>query len=392
MTDPFMPLLRDKFDPVAELGHARSQEPIKKLEFPFGLSAWLITRYADVKQVLTESGKYSNDFAHLAAATAGQTPPSPNPGGLGFADPPDHTRLRRLLTPEFTTRRLAGLQPRIDQIVTEQLDRMTDAGGPADLVPAFAVPIPSLVISELLGVPYQEREHFQKLSESRFDIFANRTDPMGAVTESLTYLKTLVTRERANPSDGMLGMLVREHGDQISDDELAGLADGLLTGGHETTASMLALGALVLLQRPDLAALLRDGDDHTDAIVEELLRYLTVVQVAFPRFARHDIDIADHHIAKGDMVLCSLSSADRDHTLAAQPDTVDPRQAGTGHLAFGYGIHRCVGAELAKMELRTAYPALLRRFPNLHLTVDLEQVSFRQYSIVHGIDELPVTW
>jgi cytochrome P450 len=356
MTDPFMPLLRDQFDPVPQLGHARSEEPIKRLEFPFGLSAWLITRYHDVKQVLTESGKYSNDFAHLAAATAGQTPPSPHPGGLGFADPPDHTRLRRLLTPAFTMRRLARLQPRIDQIVTQQLDRIADAGRPADLVPAFAVPIPSLVISELLGVPYEEREEFQKLSESRFDIFANLTDPMGSITKSLAYLRSLVVRERAHPGEGLIGMLVRKHGDTISDDELAGLADGLLTGGHETTASMLALGTLVLLQRPDLAAALRAGDSHTDAIVEELLRYLTVVQVAFPRFALHDMGIAGHQIAKGDMILCSLTSADRDHTLVEEPDIVDPRQAGTAHLAFGYGIHRCVGAELAKWNCEPPIP------------------------------------
>ena len=169
VNDPFMPLLRNRFDPVPQLGRARRHEPIKKLEFPFGLTAWLVTRYADVKQVLTESGKYSNDFAHLSAATAGKTPPSPHPGGLGFADPPDHTRLRRLLTPEFTKRRLARLQPRIDQIIAQQLDRIADAPPPVDLVPAFAVPIPSLVISELLGVPYEEREEFQKLSESRFD-------------------------------------------------------------------------------------------------------------------------------------------------------------------------------------------------------------------------------
>jgi cytochrome P450 len=392
MTDPFLPLLRNQFDPVPQLSRTRRDQPIKKLEFPFGLTAWLITRYADVKQVLTESGKYSNDFAHLAAATAGKMSPSPHPGGLGFADPPDHTRLRRLLTPEFTVRRLARLQPRIDQIITQQLDRIADAPRPTDLVPTFAIPIPSLVISELLGVPYDEREEFQKLSESRFDIFANLTDPMGAITDSLRFLTTLVARERAHPGEGLIGRLVRKHGDDITDAELAGLADGLLTGGHETTASMLALGTLLLLQRPELAAALRAGDHHTDAIVEELLRYLTVVQVAFPRFARHNMGIAGHHIAKGDMVLCSLSSADRDDILVEEPDIVDPRQAGTAHLAFGYGIHRCIGADLAKMELRTAYPALLRRFPALRLAVDLDEVKFRPYSIVHGIDELPVTW
>ncbi|WP_188944974.1 cytochrome P450 [Nakamurella endophytica] len=387
-----MPLLRDKLDPVPELAARRADQPISKLEFPFGFSAWLVTRYDDVRQVLADADAFSNDFANLTAAATGRAAPAADPGGLGFADPPDHTRLRRILTPEFTMRRLGRLQPRIADIIDQQLDRMATAGPGVDLVSSFATPIPSLVISELLGVPYSEREAFAQLSESRFDIFANLGDPMGAVTESLIYLKTLVQRERDQPGEGMLGMIVREHGDAITDDELAGLADGLLTGGHETTASMLALGALVLLQQPDLATRLRHDDTHTAAIVDELLRYLTVVQVAFPRFARRDLQIGDQHIDKGDMLLCSLTSANRDPNLAAEPDQVHPPQASTAHLAFGHGIHRCVGAELAKMELRAAYPALLRRFPGLQLDIDVADINYRQYSIVHGIDNLPVSW
>ena len=392
MTDAFMPLLRRGFDPVPELGQRRESEPVSKLEFPFGISAWLVTRYDDVKQVLTEAAKYSNSFAHLAAATAGQTPPAPDPGGLGFADPPDHTRLRRLLTPQFTVRRLNQLQPRIEAIVAGQLDEIEAAGQGADLVEHFAMPIPSLVICELLGVPYEDRDSFQKLSESRFDIFANLGDPMASITESLRYLKGLVLKEREHPGDGLLGMMVREHGDDVTDDELAGLADGLLTGGHETTASSLSLGTLVLLARPDLAQALRTGDEQTGAIVEELLRYLTVVQVAFPRFAREDLVIGGQQIKAGEMVLCSLSSADRDTVLAASPDRVEPDQASTAHFAFGYGIHRCVGAELARIELRIAFPALLRRFPQLRLAIDADDVAFREYSIVHGVDALPVNW
>jgi cytochrome P450 len=317
--------------------------------------------------------------------------PTVDPGGLGFADPPDHTRLRKLLTPEFTVHRLNRLKPRITEIVDERLEAMAAAGQPADLVDLLAMPVPSLVMCELLGVPYADRETFQTLSASRFDIFANLDNPMGAISESLAYLKGLVERKRAQPDDGLLGAIIRSQGDAITDDELAGLADGLLTGGHETTASMLALGALLLTQRPDLAEQLRRGE-QTDAIVDELLRYMTVVQVAFPRFAKEDTTIGGERVAKGEMVLCSLSGADRDPSFVPDPDTVDPHQGSTAHFAFGYGIHRCVGAELARIELRIAFPALVRRFPQLQPARPLEDLEFRQYSIVHGLDTLPVVW
>ncbi|GAA2014949.1 cytochrome P450 [Nakamurella flavida] len=393
MTEAFMPLQRNRFDPVPELGQRRSEQPVSKLEFPFGISAWLVTRYADVKQVLGSVDGFSNDFRRLtAAAGAGDDDTTVDPGGLGFADPPDHTRLRRLLTPQFTVRRLAQLGPGIEKIITGRLDAMEQAGPPVDLVAEFAMPIPSLVICELLGVPYEDRETFQSLSESRFDLFGNLGDPMGAITASLQYLTGLVEQQRRDPGDGLLGMLIREHGDEITDAELAGLADGLLTGGHETTASSLALGALVLMERPDLAASLRDSDTDTAAVVEELLRYLTVVQVAFPRFARTDLEIGGQRIAAGDMVLCSLSAADRDSELVGRPDEVAPDQAVTAHLAFGYGIHRCVGAELARIELRAAFPALVRRFPGLAVAGSAADLTFREYSLVHGMDALPVTW
>ena len=390
MTDPFMPLLRRGFDPVPDLAERRIEQPVGKLEFPFGISAWLLTRHADVKQVLGDVSGYSNDFARMNEAVAGQVP-TVDPGGLGFADPPDHTRLRKLLTPEFTVHRLNRLKPRITAIVDERLDAVEAAGQPADLVEEFAMPIPSLVMCELLGVPYEDRDVFQTLSASRFDIFANLDNPMGAITESLAYLKGLVLQKRENPDDGLLGAIITSQGDAITDDELAGLADGLLTGGHETTASMLSLGALMLTQRPDLADMLRAGE-QTEAIVDDLLRYMTVVQIAFPRFAREDTVIGGEHIAKGEMILCSLSSADRDPDFVGEPDTVDPKQASTAHFAFGYGVHRCVGAELARIELRIAFPALVRRFPALRPALPLEQLEFRQYSIVHGLETLPMNW
>jgi cytochrome P450 len=313
-----------------------------------------------------------------------------------MTDPPYHTKLRRLLTPEFTMRRLQRLQPRIDAIIAGQLDAIEAAGAPADLVHLFALPIPSLVICELLGVPYSDRDDFQALSTARFDL-GSEASPLDTIGTSLDYLQTLVLRERADPGEGLLGMLIREHGDELTDRELAGIADGILTGGHETTASSLSLGVLALLQSPQYFAQLGTADeDAVHRAVEELLRYLTVVQVAFPRFARTEIQIGGVTVPAGQMVLVSLSAADRDAILAAEGapsmDAFDPTRPAGSHLAFGYGIHRCVGAELARMELRAAFPALARRFPTLRLAVPIADLAFRNSSIVYSVQTLPVAW
>ncbi|NUO61801.1 MAG: cytochrome P450 [Hamadaea sp.] len=378
-----VPLRRTGLDPVPELGTIREQAPVSRLPVPFGLRVWLVTGYAAAKQVLADGDGFSTDFANLAPGVAG-------PGGLGFADPPEHTRLRKLLTPEFTMRRLARLTPRIHDIVGERLDAMAAMPGPVDLVAEFALPIPSLVICELLGVPYADRADFQRLAMARFDVFAGADAPLGAISESLDYLRTVVQAQRRHPGDGLIGMIIREHGDEVTDDELAGLADGVLTGGFETTASMLALGALVLLQDPQAVQLVRTTDEAAAPFVEEVLRHLAVVQVAFPRFARDDLTIAGTPISRGDVVIVSLSGANRDPVLGPDLEHPDPTRTPTSHLAFGHGLHRCIGAELAKMELRTAYPALVRRFPGMRLAVDAADLRFRRASIVYGVGALPV--
>lgn len=391
MTEAFMPLMRNGLDPVAGLAERQRDQPVSKLEFPFGITAWLVTGYADVQAVIGDTQRFSNDFSNVVASAGGQATAAQDPGGLGFSDPPNHTRLRRALTPEFTMRRLSRLVPRIEQIVQQQLDVMTAAGSPVDLVETFAMPIPSLVICELLDVPYPDRADFQRLSGSRFDIFGGAGTGLEAISESLAYMAELVAAQRQRPGDGLLGMLIRDHGDQIDDRELAGLADGLLIGGHETTASMLALGAILLLNHPEAAAALREDDEAAGPAVEEMLRYLTVVQVAFPRFAKADLELGGQQIKAGEMVLCSLSGANRDPALGPDMQGFDPTRI-SPHLAFGYGAHRCVGAELAKMELRIAYPALLRRFPDLRLAQPMDEISFHEYSVVHGVDTLPVEW
>lgn len=391
--DPFTPLRRAGLDPMPDLAALRTASPVRRLEFPFGVDVWLVSGYDAAKAVLGHADGFSNDFERITRITGGLAGTEQNPGGLGMTDPPAHTRLRRMLTPEFTRHRLQRLVPRIEQIATDLLDGMASAGSPVDFVQAFAIPLPSLVICELLSVPYPDREAFGRLSGARFDIFGGVGTGLDAVSESLAFMRELVSQQRSQPGDGLLGMLVRTYGDEIDDEELAGLADGVLVGGHETTASMLALGAIALLTSPERAQLVRDGDaDAVHRIVEELLRYLTVVQIAFPRFARETLEIGGQRIEAGDMVLCSLSGANRDPALCADPELFDPTREPTPHLAFGYGVHRCLGSELARMELRIAYPALLRRFPAVRLDRPLSEISFREYSLVFGVQELPLAW
>jgi cytochrome P450 len=212
-----------------------------------------------------------------------------------------------------------------------------------------------------------------------------------AVTASRDYMAGLVAEQRRNPGDDMIGMLIREHGDDIGDEELVGLADLLLIAGHETTSNMLGMGTLLLLRHPEQAAQIRAGEGVEEA-VEELLRYLSVVHAVMPRTAMTDVELSGQLIRKGEVVLCSLPAANRDPELGDDLDTLDIKRKISAHVAFGHGVHHCLGAPLARMEMKIAFPALLRRFPNLAPAIPFEEVPFRAFSVVYGLTSLPVTW
>lgn len=307
-----------------------------------------------------------------------------------MTDPPLHTTLRRYLTPEFTMRRLARLEPEIERVVAERLDAMEAAGPEVDLVSAFAFPVPFQVICELLGLPNEDREKFFSLGVARFDLTHGGAGMFGAAAHTRDFLIKAVAAQRAAPGDGLIGGLLKEHGDELDDLTLGGIADGVFLGGYETSASMLALGSYLLAESPDAIALLRKDPASVDRVVEELLRHLTVVQMGFVRFALRDLVLGTKQIAAGDVVAISLLGANRDPLLSDDPDTFDPQRAPTRHLAFGHGIHRCVGAELARMELRIALRALAERFPDLAVTAPIQSLDFRQLSVVYGVEELPV--
>lgn len=375
---------RNGFDPVDELARIRDDEGVVRFTTPFGMPAYLICRYEDVREVFADGTRFSN-----AIAPFGQ-PGEDTSGQLLSLDPPDHTRLRRMLTPEFTVRRMRRLEPRITEIVDAALDDLEAAGRPADLVEHFALPVPSLVICELLGVPYADRAEFQDRSARMLDISLSAAEQDAVRREDRAYMASLVARAQADPGEDMLGMLVREHGDDLTTDELIGISGLLLLAGHETTSNMLGLGTLALLRHPDQLALIREDPALVEPALEELLRWLSIVHTPMPRVTTTEVRIAGHTIPAGSLVLPSLPAANRDPAVVENPEVLDVTRGSSRHVAFGHGVHHCLGAPLARMEMRIAFPALLRRFPGLAPADD--HPDFRIFSAVYGLHSLHVTW
>ena len=388
---------RNAFDPTPELGEIRQNEGVRSVVNAFGMQVFLVTRHDDVKAMLSDHERFSNTrppgFVMPGAPNVSdEEVASARAGNLLGLDPPEHQRLRRMLTPEFTIRRIKRLEPRITEIVTEHLDAMESAGAPVDLVESFALPIPSLVICELLGVPYDDRADFQERSGRQLDLSLPIQERLELQRASRAYMHSLVTRARTTPGEDILGMLVREHGDELTDDELVGIAGLLLLAGHETTSNMLGLGTLALLRNPDQLAMVREDPDALGPAVEELLRWLSIVQTSIPRITTTDVEIAGVPIPAGQLVFASLPSGNRDPGFVDSPDVLDIRRGAPGHLAFGHGVHHCLGAPLARMEMRIAWPALLRRFPNLALAEDFADVQFRSFHFIYGLRSLMVKW
>ena len=400
MSAPAIPPLhmrRDAFSPTPELAEIRATEGVTTVVNAFGMRVYLVTRHDDVKDVLSDHERFSN--ARPPGFVVPGAPPvsedeqdQARSGNLLGLDPPEHQRLRRMLTGQFTGRRMKQLEPRITQIVDQHLDAMEEAGAPIDLVEAFALPIPALVICELLGVPFGDRREFQHRAARQLDLSIPIPERMQLARAGREYMAELVTAARRNPGDDILGMLVTEHGTELSDDELIGIASLLLLAGHETTSNMLSLGPLALLRHPEQLAAVRSDPAAVGPAVEELLRWLTVVHAAIPRITTTDVEVAGVVIPAGQLVFASLSSANRDPAAIADPDVLDIRRGAMGHLAFGHGVHHCLGAPLARMEMRTALPALLQRFPGLALAEDFADVEYRSFHFIYGLRSLRVTW
>ncbi|WP_199442814.1 cytochrome P450 [Umezawaea beigongshangensis] len=393
-----LPMERDAgpFDPPRAITRLREVRPVSPMIFPDGHEGWLVTGYDEVRRVLADtrfSSRQDLGVLHVPYETPGMptfTEPSPpEPGVFISMDPPDHTRLRRKLTGAFTVRRVKQLEERIVEIAERQLAEMARLTPPVDLVKEFALPVPSLVICELLGVPYSERENFQAHSATFVKKDVTLEEKMAAYTGLTGYLSELVTRKRAAPDDDILSDLARD--DDLGVDELTGIAFLLLFAGHETTANVLGLGTFALLEHPEQLAELRADPQLLPAAVEELLRYLSIADVFF-RYAAEDVELGDETIPAGSTVIVSLLAANRDPRRFENPDALDVHRKARGHLSFGHGVHQCLGQQLARIEMHAAFEGLLRRFPSLELAVPAGEVRLKTDMNIYGVHELPVTW
>ncbi|MFF5176176.1 cytochrome P450 [Micromonospora sp. NPDC000089] len=392
---PSHPTVRgNPFDPPAELAELREREPISRMVYPDGHVGWLVTGHSLARSMLSDP-KFS-------AASQHKRPPVARPGAEPFygapalpgwlvdMDPPEHTRIRQQLAGQFTARRMREMQPKVAGIIGRLLSDMQAQHPPVDLVKRFALPLPSQLICELLGVPYSEREEFQRHSETLFSLTATATEAADAMDLLYGLIREL-TNHRDGVSDGLLAMLTDDG--VLDAEEVAGVGVLLLTAGHESTSKSLALSTLALLSHPDQLAKLTADFSLIDNAVEELLRYLTVFHFGVPRTPIEDVHVGGQLLRAGESVTVSLPAANRDPGwFSGSPDRLDIERKTTGHMAFGYGIHQCLGQNLVRMELRLALPALFRRFPTLKLAVEPTKIPFSTDMSVYGVHSLPVTW
>lgn len=394
---PTYPMRRQNpIDPPVEIGELREQRPITKVRIWDGTEPWLVTRYDDVRDVLADQ-RFSADFSqpgYPGSSVAVKLSREVSPWFVNMDDPA-HAVYRRMLTAEFAVKRIEAYRPMVLRLVEELLSEMEKMPRPVDLVQVFALALPSLVVCEILGIPYQDREFWQESAKALFDV--SSTPEVGAKADAdlRAYLASILEDKRRNPGDDLLSRLDQKYiaTGQLKPKDASAMALLLLVAGHETTANMIALGTMVLLDHPDQAAAVFSGDTETVAgAVEELLRLLTVVHTGRRRVAIADMDLSGVHIKPGEGVIASEPAANRDPAQFESPDTLDIHRENNHHLAFGYGVHRCLGQPLARLELQLAYPALLQRFPHLRIAVPQEELQFRDSMIVYGVSALPVEW
>jgi len=389
---PQLPFPRDDVLDVAPLfGELREQAPLLPVRTPAGDVAWLVTRYAEARALFADPrlGRSHPDPDNAprisGAAVLG------GPMGNAETEASDAAMLRRLLTPAFSPRRMARLRAHVAELVAELLDGLAEQGPPADLHEALSFPLPVLVICELLGVPFADRERFRGWSRSLGDL-TDRQGSEQALGALVGYMTGLVAEKRTNPAEDVLSDLVTAGGGLLTDDQAALIGTFVLFAGHETTVARIDIGALLLAAHPEQAEALRRDPGLAPRAVEEILRVAAPAGVGIPRYASADVEIAGVTIRRGDAVLLTASAANRDPDVFPDPESFridrEPRQ----HLAFGHGPHFCIGAGLARVELQEVFTALPARFPRLRPTVPVAELQVRDDLLTGGLVELPVTW
>jgi cytochrome P450 len=382
------------FDPPPTLRTLQEQGPLAKVRLWDDSTPWLVTRYADQRALLADP-RISSDVTRPGYPSP--TPISPGGSNIGFIlmDDPEHARLRRMVTAPFTIKRVRAMRPAVQKIADELIDTMLAGPTPVDLVEAFALPLPSLVICELLGVPYADHDFFQDNSKVLIKLDATPEQRAAAFGGLAGYLDDLVGEKLANPGDDLLsGLAERVKAGELTRRDAASMGVLLLLAGHETTANMIALGTLALLEHPDQLAVLRDTDDEKliAGAVEELLRYLHITHNGRRRVALEDIEFAGRTIRAGDGVIMPNDIGNRDPDAFPDPDRLDVRRDARHHVAFGFGVHQCLGQPLARLELQVVYSTLYRRVPTLRLAEDLDRIPFKHDGSVYGVYRLPVAW
>ncbi|GCD47398.1 cytochrome P450 family protein [Streptomyces paromomycinus] len=376
-------------DPYPTYERLRAQGPVHRVWMPEGAEVWLVVGHAEARAALTDprlSKQWKNAAADFPIS-------SPSGSHMMNSDPPQHTRLRKLVAREFTPRRIEALRPRVQEITDELLDKMLAApDGRADLVDSFSFPLPISVICELMGVPFLDQAEVRRWADAAI----SAPDPAvrrAAAADAAKFIAALVEEKRSRPGEDLLSALIRtvdEEGDRLSLDELMGTVFLVIVAGHETTTNLIGNGVCALLENPDQLADLRADFALLEGAVEEMLRYDGAVESATFRFAVEPLEMGGRRIERGEAVMVDLNAANRDGARFADPDRFDIRRPTAGHVAFGHGVHHCLGAPLARMEARIAIRSLLERCPRLELDADPHQVPWRHGILVRGPHHLPV--
>ncbi|MGW6285398.1 cytochrome P450 [Streptomyces sp. NPDC055107] len=383
------------WDPPPEFDELRERAPITRMRYPDGHLGWVVTGYELARAVLADH-RFSarSEFKRAPVGRPGTDPfygAEAMPGWLVDMDRPQHTRLRRVLAGHFTDRRVrAELSARVTEIVAGHLDAMAAAGPPTDLVPHFSLPVPSLVICELLGVPVSSRAEFQHRSEVLFSLDSTAEQATAAMTELDSFLRELVAAKKGAPGIDVLSRMVNTS--DLGPAEIAGTGVLLLTAGHETTANSLSLATLTLLCTPGQRMAMPDRVEDMGKPVDELLRYLTVFHFGVPRTPLEDVELVGRRIRAGESITVALPAANRDPARFHAPNTLDLHRAEGQHLAFGHGIHQCVGQHLARLEMKIGLHGLFQRFPGLALACSPREVPVSADMGIYGVHALPVTW
>jgi cytochrome P450 len=401
---PSFPMAREcPMHPPAEYREIREQEPISRVRMPDGQLAWLITGHELSRQLLADP-RVSSDRSHPSfplALNADQRRAFQQNSRLSIRrsmiglDAPEHGAHRKMLISEFSVRRIAALRPRIQQIVDECVDDLLSSPQPADLVQKVSLAVPSLVICELLGVPYEQRHGFHEWTRKLISRATSGDERMEAADKLNEFLDELVTaKENGEPGDDVIGRLIVRNRENpvMTHDELVGTAILLLVAGHETTANMISLGTVALLQNPEQKAQVTGDSSLLPAAIEEMLRYFSIVESATSRIATEDIEIGGVTIRKDEGVIVSGLAADWDGDVFENPDKLDFTRGARHHVAFGYGVHQCLGQNLARVELEIVFETLFRKAPNLRLAVPAEELPYKDDASIYGIYSVPVNF